>query len=293
MQSKHPDQRILHHYRRMLYSDRPKAKHIPSGWTDPLRQFELHLVALNRTHRTIVTRLTHLYTVARQLDCDTPMDVTAEELEAWCGAAGSWSAETRHSYYSSLRIFFRWFYRHNPDQDPSAWLPSIHRPVPEDDITEAIRNATPRTRLILTLAAELGLRASEIAQLHTKDFQPAPHGWSVLTVVGKGNQIRQLPVTPTLTHAIHDRAGSIGWVFPGQYNGHLSPRWIGHLATRVLPEPWTLHTLRHRFATTAYNNGNKDLLAVQQALGHKSITTTQRYTQTALDLKELMTKTTI
>lgn len=283
----------------MLYSDRPKAKPIPAGWVDPLRGFELHLVALNRTHRTITTRLTHLYTMSRQLDRTTPYEVTAEDLEHWCGSANQWSAETRHAYYNSLRTFFRWLHKATPDLDPSAWLPSIHRPVPppkpapEEAIAEAIRKASPRTHLILRLAAELGLRAGEIAQLHTTDFQPAAKHWSVLTVVGKGGQIRQLPVPPALTYAIRQHAPTTGWLFPGQDHGHLSARWVGHLATQVLPAPWTLHTLRHRFATTAYNKGSKDLLAVQQALGHKSITTTQRYTETALNLQDLMANTSL
>lgn len=124
-----------------------------------------------------------------------------------------------------------------------------------------------------------------------------PISWTQATVgqhsrlrarAGKSGRCQSLPA---LTHQIRRQEGPNGWVFPGNVNGHLSPRWVGTLATRVLPEPWTLHTLRHRFATVAYNAGTKDLVAVQHALGHKSITTTQRYTQTSLDLKDLMTTT--
>lgn len=280
----------------MLYSDRQKAKSIPRGWIEPLRSFEIHLNALGRSPRTISTRLTHLYTVARSINRDTPSEVTSHDIENWCGT-NDWAPETRHSYYSSLRVFFRWFYAEAPSKDPSDWLPSIHRPLPpprpapDADIEQAISNSDSRTRVILTLAAELGLRAGEIARLHTNDLQPAPDNWSTLTIVGKGNQIRILPVTPSLSWAIRQQAEEPGWVFPGRMDGHLSPRWIGQLATRVLPAPWTLHTLRHRFATTAYNRGTKDLVAIQKALGHQSITTTMRYTQTALELQELMIRT--
>lgn len=280
----------------MLHSDRPNALPTPPGWRDPLRRFELHLAALNRSHRTITTRLTHLATAARALGTASPSEVTSEDLEVWCGSA-QWAPETRHAYYSSLRTFFRWLYRENPEEDPSQWLPSIHRPIPpprpapDSAISEAIAKAHPRTRLILELAAELGLRAGEIATLNTTNLTDTGDGWTTLTVEGKGGQIRVLPVSPALTAQIRRQQGPNGWVFPGNINGHLSPRWVGTLATKVLPEPWTLHTLRHRFATVAYNAGTKDLVAVQHALGHKSITTTQRYTQTSLDLKDLMTTT--
>jgi site-specific recombinase XerD len=46
----------------------------------------------------------------------------------------------------------------------------------------------------------------------------------------------------------------------------------------LLGPGWTAHSLRHRFATRAYA-GERDLLTVQQLLGHSSVATTQRYTQ--------------
>ena len=43
-----------------------------------------------------------------------------------------------------------------------------------------------------------------------------------------------------------------------------------------LPKPWTLHGLRHRFATAVYR-ATRDIIVVQQLLGHASVATTQRY----------------
>ena len=69
-----------------------------------------------------------------------------------------------------------------------------------------------------------------------------------------------------------------GWLFPGNYNGHLSPRYVGTLISRLLPAGVTMHALRHRFATRAYSV-NRDVFAVQQLLGHASPATTRRYVQ--------------
>lgn len=48
------------------------------------------------------------------------------------------------------------------------------------------------------------------------------------------------------------------------------------LVVRVLPDGWTMHTLRHRFSSRAYR-GTRNLRAVQMLLGHSSIATTERY----------------
>ena len=55
-----------------------------------------------------------------------------------------------------------------------------------------------------------------------------------------------------------------------------SARWVGKVVLRWLAQGYTLHSLRHWFATTTYHEDN-DLLAVQEALGHASPDTTRRY----------------
>jgi integrase/recombinase XerC len=66
-------------------------------------------------------------------------------------------------------------------------------------------------------------------------------------------------------------------MFPGAEDGHLTPQHVGKLMARALPDHWTAHTLRHRFATRAYR-GSRNLRAVQVLLGHSSVATTERYT---------------
>ncbi|WP_371854753.1 tyrosine-type recombinase/integrase [Actinomyces wuliandei] len=58
----------------------------------------------------------------------------------------------------------------------------------------------------------------------------------------------------------------------------MTPRWASKLASHTLPLGWTLHSLRHRFTTTAYA-ADRDIPAVQRLLGHTSVATTQRHTQ--------------
>ena len=59
--------------------------------------------------------------------------------------------------------------------------------------------------------------------------------------------------------------------------GHLAPATVGIMVARELPGDWTCHTLRHRFASVAYRQ-DRDIRAVQELLGHTSVTTTQIYT---------------
>lgn len=281
----------------MLISDSPYLLPIPLAWEEPLREWERYLVAMGRAHRTVDTRIKHLRTFARAVDT-APENVRETTITLWAGEQ-NWAPETRHSWYSSLRLFYRWF-TPQTGVNPTTILVSIRRPTPpprpapDTAITDTIQTANARTALILRLAGELGLRATEISVLHTRDIQLTDDtGWASLIIHGKGGRQRLIPMPPSLVTAAIKQAEHGGWVFPGNLNGHLSPRWIGKLAARALPDNWTLHTLRHRFATTAYNEGGKDLLAVQKALGHASIETTKRYTQTSLDLKHLITTTTL
>ncbi|HEU5223919.1 MAG TPA: tyrosine-type recombinase/integrase [Candidatus Lumbricidophila sp.] len=136
-----------------------------------------------------------------------------------------------------------------------------------------MRRADDRTRLVMRLAHDAGLRRTEIALIHSDDLSQDFIGWTLL-VHGKGGKRRTVPLTPRL--ALELRAHGHGWVFPGEIDGHLSPRRVGELAVAVLDAPWTLHTLRHSFATRTHNLDG-DTLTVQRLMGHASPATTVRY----------------
>lgn len=229
---------------------------------------------------TISTRLRHMRTVARGLPV-SPEQATGDDLITWVGFQ-RWEPETRHAYYISLRQFFAHI---RPDDNPASGLPRVRRPAgaprptPENIYAAALSRADSRTRLILLLAGGAGLRRSEIVTIHTTDLIQDLTGWSLI-IRGKGNKRRIVPIAETLASAVRLQFGSHDseWLFPSKNDGHISGRWAAKLASRVLPPRWSLHTLRHRFATMAYA-ADRDLLSVQQLLGHASVATTQRYTR--------------
>ena len=158
---------------------------------------------------------------------------------------------------------------------------------------EALHDADDRTRLAICLAVYAGLRCMEIASLHTSHVSP-PH----LVIVGKGGEQRLVPLDPRgdlaleLTAELERRrrgqhgtgwsgpyVTGHGYLFPSQrHPGPITPNAIGRIVSAALPVGWTTHTLRHRFATDAYA-GERDLLAVQQLLGHARPETTAIYAQ--------------
>ncbi|MDR1387607.1 MAG: tyrosine-type recombinase/integrase [Propionibacteriaceae bacterium] len=218
-------------------------------------------------------------TIARALGPD-PAAVTPEQITSWASQK-TWARETRRSTYACLRSFFGWCSA--AGGDPTSGLPSVKpadprpRPTPDVVYRRALHAAAPRTAVILQLAAEGGLRRAEIARVHSLDLSGC---W--LTVHGKGDKTRTVPLPSALAATV---AAADGWVFPAGAGGHLTPGHVGVLASRALPPGWTLHTLRHRFATAVYA-ATGDLLAVQTLLGHSSPATTRLYV--AVDGARLM-----
>lgn len=254
---------------------------VPQSWDTALHTFEVALRAAGRRETTIGTRLRHVRQMARALPRTAPAEVSADQLLEWA-AARDWAPETRHSYYVSIRAFYAAL---RIDPSPADALPTISRPVPPPRPTpervyrDALAAADERTRAILVLAGAAGLRRGEIVRVNIADLSDdgdAP----LLLVRAKGGHDRLIPVTAEIASLIRTRCAAdpdSGWAFPSRDGGHIRPRWASKLAARVLPPGWSLHSLRHRFATTAYS-ADRDLLAVQRLLGHASVATTQRYT---------------
>lgn len=262
-----------------------KAKPIPADWAPLITMYLTTLAAAGYPKTTIGTRRSHLARMARALLC-RPCEVTEPTLVDWFGNQQHWATETRRSHRTTYSGFFRWAYRHEHlTVDLSYSLPRVRarkpmpRPTPEGAWLAAAETADPRVSVMLQLA-EVGLRRAEVAVVSTRDLiAEGPQ----LLVHGKGNKRRVVPITAKLATVIAagaaghtPGAAAKGFLFPGNDAGHLSPRWVGTLCSRVLPDVWTMHSLRHRAATRAYA-GTHDIVAVQQLLGHDSIATTQMY----------------
>ena len=145
-----------------------------------------------------------------------------------------------------------------------------------------------RDAAVMALLYGSGLRISEALGLKRRDV-PMPGKGDVLVVTGKGNKTRMVPVLQNVLALIQDYAVSCphplppeGPMFVGARGGPLSPRIIQLTMARLrgalgLPDSATPHALRHSFATHLLGRGG-DLRAIQELLGHASLSTTQIYT---------------
>lgn len=219
--------------------------------------------------------------LARGIGVPDPWAITEEVLLRWWHAQ-AWSPETRRCKRASVRGFYAWGVEAGHiEQSPALRVPRVKpkqpKPRPADDRSYrlALLAGTARERLMLRLAIEAGLRRGEVARVHSRDLLPDLTGWT-LRVHGKGGKERDVPLPAGLAAEL--RALPEGWAFPGDDGGHLSPRWVGTLLTRLLPDGLTMHTLRHRFATDVYDV-TRDLALVQDLLGHASVNTTRIYVQ--------------
>jgi integrase/recombinase XerC len=145
-----------------------------------------------------------------------------------------------------------------------------------------------RDAAVMGLLYGSGLRISEALGLRRRDV-PLPGAGDVLVVTGKGNKARMVPVLQNVLALIEDYVAicphplpAEGAIFVGARGGPLSPRIIQLTMERLrgalgLPDSATPHALRHSFATHLLSRGG-DLRAIQELLGHASLSTTQIYT---------------
>jgi integrase/recombinase XerC len=179
--------------------------------------------------------------------------------------------------------------------------PKIQRSLPKPLSAKAARAvADPSSRVgeerepwvlardaaILALLYGSGLRISEALGILRRD---APTEGGQVTVTGKGNKTRMVPVLPQVGKAVAEyislcpiALGADEPLFRGEKGGPLSPRIVQLAMERMrgalgLPDTATPHALRHSFATHLLARGG-DLRSIQELLGHASLATTQIYT---------------
>jgi integrase/recombinase XerC len=145
-----------------------------------------------------------------------------------------------------------------------------------------------RDAAVMALLYGSGLRISEALSLKRREV-PLPGAGDVLVVTGKGNKTRMVPVLQNVLALVQDYVTmcphplpSEGPIFVGARGGPLKARIIQLTMERLrgalgLPDSATPHALRHSFATHLLSRGG-DLRAIQELLGHASLSTTQIYT---------------
>lgn len=223
-------------------------------------------------------------------------------LAARAGAGLKRSSSARA--LSTLRGFFRWLKRRGlADNAALASLrtPKVPKAVPKaltaaeaEEVVATVAEMSDedwigkRDGAVLLLLYGCGLRIGEALGL-TRAMAPKP-GQESLLVTGKGNKQRMVPLLPVVAAAITDYLAACpfaqandGPLFLGKRGGPLTSRRVQQRMQDLrgllgLPESATPHALRHSFATHLLAGGG-DLRAIQELLGHASLSSTQRYTE--------------
>ncbi|WP_170761660.1 tyrosine-type recombinase/integrase [Ruegeria lacuscaerulensis] len=237
--------------------------------------------------------------------------ITVSDMRAWMAdqRASGVGARSLARKLSAVKSFYRWL-SEREGFEPTAVLSTrapkftkkLPRPLAEDAARAMIETVelqstndwvSARDVAVVTLLYGCGLRISEALSLTGADA-PLPE---TLRIVGKGGKERIVPVLPAARAAVdhylrlcpHPQARDKA-LFRGVRGGPLNPRAIQGVMAKArmqlgLPATATPHALRHSFATHLLSAGG-DLRAIQELLGHASLSTTQAYT--AVDTARLM-----
>lgn len=211
-------------------------------------------------------------------------------------------ARSRARRVSALRSFFRYLnLRHGITNPNSALLATprrkkrLPRPLGQEQALSATtaiaddattHQSALRDQALFTLLYGTGLRISEALALNINDLGRTGH--DTLMVRGKGGKERLVPLLPAVQTALntwraaHPSPSPDAPLFCGIRGGRLNPG-VAQRAMREwrkaegLPDSATPHALRHSFATHLLEGG-ADLRAIQELMGHASLSTTQAYT---------------
>jgi len=232
--------------------------------------------------------------------------LTRADFRAWLAArsAGGLQASSTARALSVVRNLFRFLAKHGRAGNASlstVRTPRLPRAVPKaltaDEAETALDAAGGRSWIakrdmaILALLYGCGLRLGEALSLNRRDAPRAGGGEvQTLVVMGKGRKQRTVPVLPGVAAAVADYLAACPHggdpdspLFCGARGARLNPRLVQLRLEQLrgdlsLPDSATPHALRHSFATHLLAGGG-DLRAIQELLGHASLSTTQRYTE--------------
>lgn len=212
---------------------------------------------------------------------------------------------TRARKVASIRVFFKYLSQKGLiSQNPAMNLetPKLGKRIPKylslDDSKKLLEVANSdddrnkeRDFAILTLFLNCGMRLSELVGINIKDIDFSENK---LNVIGKGNKERAIYLNKACVNAINSylavrpkvgiKKGSEDAMFLSERLERISNRTVQHIVKQELlkadldTNKYSVHKLRHTAATLMYKYGNVDIRALQELLGHESISTTEIYT---------------
>ena len=214
-------------------------------------------------------------------------------------------AATRARKVSSIRVFFNFLSQkaglieYNPAQNLET--PKLDKRMPkylslEDskkllNVTSSEERNKERDYAIITLFLNCGMRLSELVGININDisFDDAK-----MNVIGKGNKERTIYLNNACMKAIKEyldarpkegiKYDSKNALFLSERRERISNRTVQYIVEKELARAgldtrkYSVHKLRHTAATLMYQYGNVDIRALQELLGHESISTTEIYT---------------
>jgi integrase/recombinase XerC len=240
-------------------------------------------------------------------DLDALSKLEPADFRAFLAArrAGGLAPSSNARALSAVRGFFAYLAREGLATNPHAAAlrgPKLPKSVPKAltaadaaavlEIEDGVPWVAARDRAVLSLLYGAGLRIDEALSLNADAL---PLG-ETLRVAGKGRKARDVPLLPEVRAAVEaytrlrTPGGKTAPLFAGVRGKRLRAEIVQKRVRALrlelgLPETATPHALRHSFATHLLGGG-ADLRAIQELLGHASLSTTQRYT--AVDAERLL-----
>lgn len=245
----------------------------------------------------------------RNMSLDTVSKITLDDIHSflfYLTNTYSSKAATRARKVSSIRVFFNYLcnkaglIEKNPAQNLET--PKLDKRIPKyltlDDskkLLEAVNDMDDRNKerdyAIITLFLNCGMRLSELVGINIKDIN---FNDQKLNVIGKGNKERTIYLNSACMNAVnkylavrpHDNVkyDSKDALFLSERRERISNRTVQYIVKQELKRAgldtnkYSVHKLRHTAATLMYKYGNVDIRALQELLGHESISTTEIYT---------------
>lgn len=281
-----------------------------NNWQNILNEFQFYLkIERNMSENTVSAYFCDIQKFSAFLELKNynvlPQDVTSDHLHEFIVflAETGLNEKSQSRIISGLKSFFKYLILEDIiDKDPSILLetPKTGRKLPVvlsvEEIESIIRNidvSAPlghRNRAIIEVLYGCGLRVSELATLKISNIF---YSGEYLRIIGKGDKQRLVPLGSAAKKEIDNymksfrnhivpKKGQADFLFLNRRGNKLSRVMIFNIvkeacANAGIEKTISPHTFRHSFATHLIEGG-ADLRAVQEMLGHESITTTEIYT---------------